>query len=491
MKPYSLMLYDRVVADNAALDDVTDLLRPTWRRSIRRVGGYWLGTAELRMERGDLDDFFMDGLLREIRETTLGEETWRGAIVMMEYTRGGYTFVRDATRMSNAMRLTYTRIGDNLLSNGSGETGAWTAYNGATVAQDATWKTHGAYSIKVTVADTTVRGATIEPTIAVVADETYLIRGTLKVTSGSWRVSVNRTDTGASLAFFSTKGKTGDFTFNLTIENTNTYTGNVNFRITSEASAGVVNVDACVFQTAPCPADTGWYTNDEAIEMFGRKENILKKSSMSTADANGEAESALLQNGWPMLLPPRAGRTLNERVNEDVIKLTVAGYWSMLNWVYTTLAGTDAKSDWVTALAALQPTYVAAVFADVNTTDFVIDDRDAQRVGDVLKALVEGGEPGGAKYAIGVGAGRTLNYDKVAEELSYILRGDRLCSVSGDEIEPALVKPGWMLWETLPSGPGWLSANVSHDPRWVYLEEVELQPPTEKAPEGSIAFKLD
>jgi hypothetical protein len=491
VKPYSLSLYDRVLDGNALLSEVTDLLRPTWRRSRRRVGDYWLGTAELRMERGDLDEFFQDGLLREIREVTLGEETWRGAIVMLEYTRGGYTFVRDVTRMANAVRVMYTRIGDNVLTNGSGESGAWTAYNGGTVAQDATWSTHGAYSIKVTVADTAIRGATIQSGIAVVAGQQYLIRGTLKVSSGSWRVSSNRADTDATLAFFSTGGQAGDFAFSITIPETNTYTGNVDFRITSEAAAGVVNVDACVFQLGPCQAETGWYLNAESIERFGRRENVIRRSGMSTTDANAEAESALLDAGWPMARPPRSGKTVNERAAEDVIKITFSGYWAMLNWITTTLAGTDAKSDWVTALAALQPTYVAAAFSDTNTDDFTIDDRDAQRVGDLLKSVVTGGESGGAKYAIGVGAGRVLNYEKVTEELAYVLRGDRLCSVSGDEIEPALVKPGWMLWEELPIEPPWISTSASHDLRWVYLEEVELLPPTKTQPDGSIAFKLD
>jgi hypothetical protein len=491
MKPYSLTLYERVTNGNALRGDVTDLLRQTWRRSIRRVGDYWLGTAEIKMERGDLDDFFQDGLLREIREITLGDETWRGAIVMMEYTRGGVVFVRDVTRMANAVRVTYTRIGDNVLTNGSGESGAWTAYNGATVAQDAAWSTHGTYSIRVTVDDTAIRGATIQSGIAVVAGQQYLIRGTLKVTSGSWRVSSNRADTDASLAFFSTGGQPGDFAFNITIPETNTYTGNVDFRITSEASAGVVNVDACVFQLGPCQAETGWYTDAESIEMFGRKETISSRSGMSTSDANAECESALLTSAWPMVLPPRSGRTINEREAEDVIKVTFAGYWAMLNWVYTTLSGTKSKSDWVKALAALQPTFVAAVMADTNAAEFTIDDRAAQRVGDLLKNLVVSGEPGGAKYAIGVGAGRRLNYDKVAAELAYVLRGAQLCSVSGDEIEPALVRPGWMLWEAMPIVPGWISASAEHDPRWVYLEEVELMPPTKTQPDGSIAFKLD
>lgn len=489
-----LNLYGSVRAGSPHIGNVTALLRPTWRRSIRRVGGCWLGTAQFSGDRGDLDDWFQNGLLQELRETYLGFETWLGAIVRMEYARGGDVFVRDATTIVNAVRARYTRIGDNLLANGSGESGAWSAYNGpthVTITQDATWKTHGAYSIQIDVSDTAIRGAIVQSTIAVEAETEYAIRAAFKVTSGSWRFSANRIDTGASLAHGSTKGKRGDIVFDLKIADTNTYAGNVNLLITSEASVGIVNVDGCVFQESPYAAETGWVTDDEAIELFGRHEEILSRQSMSLDDANGECESRVLAAAWPLATPPRSGQTIVQP-GADSITLTVAGYWAALNWIYSPLAGTRSKSAWVQALCALQADFVTAGNLEENLTDFVVDDSSGQqRVGDLLKALAAGGESGGAKWALGVGAGRELNYASVAEELSYIRQNGRLYSVTGDEIDAPLAGPGWALWADLPVGPGWLTNHAQHDPRWTYLEEVELLPPTEEYPEGSVAFNLD
>jgi hypothetical protein len=491
-QPYTLALFERLIAGNALIGDVTDLLIGTWRSSKRRVGDNWLATAELRASRDEMDDWFQGGLLREIRQTTLGEETWRGAIVMMEYSRGGMVLTRDVTQMTNAVRSTYTRISDNLLSNGSGETGAWAAYNGATVEQDSSWSTHGTYSIKITVADATVRGAVVQSGIAIVASQQYLLRATLKVTSGSWVVSVNRSDTGDVLASQATNGETGDMAFNIDLANTNTFAGNVEIRVTSASVAGVVNVDAVVFQIGPVQAETGWYVNADAIEMFGRKEEVLSRSGMSTTDANLECENVLTARGWPMILPPRSGTVaLAETPGEDVLTLTLAGYWAMLNWRTTTLAGTKSKHDWVAALSVLQPDYVIPGYIGSCSTEYTLDDSSPKFVGEVLADLAASGGIDGARYAIGVGAGRKLNYEVVADELSYVLRKGRLCSVAGDEIEPALVRPGWMLWEDIQVVETWLSGQVQRDPRWVYLESVELQAPTASDPNGSIVFSLD
>ena len=484
MKSYSLALYDRLPAGGALIGNVTALLRPTWRRSIRRVGGCWLGTAQFGGTRDDLDDWFQEGLLRELRETYLGDETWRGAIVRMEYARGGDVFVRDATTIANAIRSIYTRIGDNLLTNGSGESGAWTAYNGATVEQDATWSTQGTYSIKITVANTAIRGATIQGVIAVVAAQQYVCRMTLKVTSGSWRISINRADNDQSLAFFSTRGASGDFAVDISIPATNLYTGNVDLRITSEASAGVINADAAVLQVGPQKAETGWYVDADSIALFGRREEIYLRSGMSHADANGECVTTLRDRAWPIATPPRTGQTI--QTGEDSLTIIVSGYWAMLNWLYTTLAGTRTKSAWVTALAALQNTYVTRGAIETNSTDFFVEDRAPLRVGDLLRDLTESGEASGAKWSIGVGPGGRLNYNLVAEELAYVRRGGRLVSVTGDEIEAPLARPGWALWADLPAFyPAWLPNYAQHDLRWTYLEEIEM------LADGSLSFNLD
>ncbi len=490
--PFSLSWLDPVPDGNAPIGEVTALLASTWRRSKRRIGGDFLGTCEIKVsddiDRQWMDDLFIHGMLMEIRENAGGEETWRGALVRMEYTRDGDVFVRDASKMSNAIRSIYTSIGDNVLTNGSGESGTWTAYPGADahllISQDSSWASHGAYSIKIQVTDTTIRGAIIQSGITIAAGKQYLLRATLRVTSGSWRLAVNRSDNDQSLCAYSTGGGTGDMVVDVSIPATNTYAGTVTVRITSEASAGIINVDAVVFQAGPCQAQTTWYLDSTSIAVHGRKEEVLLRGGKSVADANAECQTLLLDRAWPNPMPPSNSQTWLKQTREDTLRLTFAGYWAMLNWIYTTLHGTRTCSAWVSALAALQSTYVAEGIIDTNGTDFFIDDRGPLKVGDLLREIAEAGDSNGAKYAVGVD-GKKLNYELVPPELSYYRQNGKLYSVATGEIEPWLARPGWALWLDMPVGPGTLTSNPQHDPRWVYLEEVEMLPGG-----NELAFKL-
>jgi hypothetical protein len=490
----SLALHDPLVNGNASLMDATELLGDTWRRSKRRVGGDWIGTSEITAKEVGLDfldDFFEAGTLREIRETFGSEGTWRGAVVKMEYTRKGDVFVRDLTPMANAIRSIYTRIGNNVLTNGSGESGAWTVYNGATVTQDATWSSHGTYSIRIVVADTTIRGATVQTGITIAANTQYLLRATLKVTSGSWRVAVNRSDNDESLCFFSTRGESGDFAVNVAIADTNAYAGTAYIRITSEASAGTINVDAMVFQTGPLRAETGWYVDADSIAMYGRKEEILLRSGKSNADANAECQSLLLDRAWVNPTPPKSSQTWLAKNKTDALRLTFAGYWATLNWIYTTQHGTQGCSAWVSALTALQSTYISSGVIESNSMDFFVDDRGPLKVGDLLGEIAQAGASGGAKYEIGVSGERKLNYGAVAQALSYYRRDGRLYDSGEHEIEPWMARPGWALWQDMPLAPGALTANAQHDPRWVFLEEVEMFPSKDSPTGYEIGFKLN
>jgi hypothetical protein len=492
MSTYSLSLFGPLLRGNGPLGDFTPLLRPTWRRSIRRIGGCWLGTLEIKaadVGRSWLDELFTYNFLHELRESDGGDLTWRGAAVQMHYQRGGDLFVRDATTMANAIRSIYTTIGANLLTNGSGESGVWTAYNGATVTQDSTWSTHGSYSIKIVVADTTIRGATVQSGITITAAKQYILRGSLKVVSGNWLVMLLRDDTGASLATYSTAGALNEMAFDQYLDDTNAYAGNVTIRIVSQSVAGTIYADALVFQLGPTQAQTGWYTDVASIAVYGRKEAILLRGGKSSADANAECRSLLLDTAWANPQPPANSQTWVTAPGDDTLTITYAGYWYMLNWVYTTLHGTRGCSNWVTALASLMSAYVTPGTIDTNVTDFLIDDRGPLLVGDILGEIAATGESNGAKFSIGVYADRKLRYERVPQALIYHRRGGHLLSMGG-EIEPWRALPGWALWEDMPIGPGALTDNPQHDPRWAYLEEVELLPPSTSDPDGAVAFKL-
>ncbi len=179
MNHIQLRLYDPLRAGNAPGLDVTDLYQKSWRRTIRRRGGFFLGTVDLAaadLTEREMNDLFTYGLLTEIRERGSGSETWRGALVKMEYRNGAQTTERDLMTMTNMVRVLYTRLFDSLLTNGSGEYGTWAAYGTATITQSTLHVTHGHYSIKIVVAGG-VNGARCQATIAVAAGVAYTITG--------------------------------------------------------------------------------------------------------------------------------------------------------------------------------------------------------------------------------------------------------------------------------------------------------------------------
>ena len=85
--PIDLGLYETVLRGGGALRDIKTRIGETWQRSIRSVGGYWLGTAEYRAPRDELLELFLEGMMREVRETLGGLVTWQGFIAEMHLTQ--------------------------------------------------------------------------------------------------------------------------------------------------------------------------------------------------------------------------------------------------------------------------------------------------------------------------------------------------------------------------------------------------------------------
>lgn len=498
MSLVSLNLYDPLLYGNGGLGNYTAIFAKTWRRSIRRRGGYYIGTVDLtqaELTRKEMDEFFRYRLMAEIREVGGGQMTWQGALMKMEYTRGNQLMTIDMTRMSNAVRIIYTRIFNNLLVNGSGETGAWTACNGvggttgaATVTQDTTWRSDGTYSIKI-VSPGGIEGAWVQQTVTIVAGQSYVITGSLNLVSGSFRISCNRADNDQSLCFFSTRGGgAGDYTVNMLIPATNNYEGNVDLRITSEGGSGTIYADGFNFSIAPIPnVTTKWYEDARSAVVYGRKEISLLEVGKTTEAANAEAESYLNRWGWPQPYPPNNYTTRSQAESEagDKLRLTFAGYWATLNWYNVPMSvSTGTSSALIQALVNLQSSYIVTGSIEANATNYAIDNRGTLLAGDTIKDICGDGKAGGQLYEAGVYENRLFRYLSVTPDLTYHLRGGDLYSVSGALYEPWLARPGYALWQDIPLGPGTL-ANPQNDPRWTYLEEVEM------LPSGQLTFNLE
>ncbi len=495
--PVSLKLLASLHKGNALLGDYTDLLRPAWRRATRRRGGYWIGTTQITQEqltRPELEQFMRNYLLAELQERHGGLMTWQGLLLSMTYTRNGLPLVHSAADTPNAIKAIYTRTFDNLLDNGGAETSAWTPYNGATVTRTTSWKTEGLYSGKIVVGDTAVRGADVDTSVTITAGKAYRITGQANCPSGSWRVALQRTDNNKVLGEYSTHAQTGLLSVDAQVPDDHGFSGMARLRATNENVPGTIYLDDLVLREADRPnTDTGWYTDDRAIAEYGRREDVLLLDALSDEAALGVVRSQLVGRAWPQIEPPRQGST-QISPGIDTLDVTVAGYWATLNWLYVNSAGTQAASAHVLAIQQRCAALVNKGAIVTNPLPYTIEAGAQLRCGDVLKAICDSGEEEGGEqnfWEVGVGRGRKLYYNRVSPELTYQIIGGQLLDIGGTPIDPWQARPGWADWRDLPIGVRSISARRQHDPRRVYLQQVEMLPPTVEHPDGVINYALE
>jgi hypothetical protein len=498
----NLELFSPLAAGNAALGDFTQLLAPTWRRSIRSIGGFWIGSAKLdtsQVERYWLDELFTYGILTEIRETGGGMETWRGFISKMDYLCGGEQYTIDMAPVANAVRSIYTRVFDNLIANGDAEAGTWAAYGTpTTIEQHADWSTGGNYSMRIvsSASEGGINGAAID-TVTIAAGVAYDIKINLRVISGSWRFAVNRVDTDASLAHYSTHGIYGDHTVSISISNSNEYAGDCYVRISSEGTAGVeIWADDASMAEQSKAANTGWQRDRESIISIGRKEDILLESYRSDAAANARVISQVRERAWPQVSsPPQYQTRLDAKPGVNRLEITFSGYWATLNWMYTRVTGTAVVSTQIENILArlaadaaydgMSTPYVLPGIIETSTLSNSIDGNTPLRCGDVFREMAGAGEENGSgKWGLGVYAERRLNYERIAPEPIYFMRGGKVYDVGETLIDAWLARPGWCVRDDMPLGPH-ASAYAQHDPRWEFLEEVDM------LPDGNLVFNRE
>jgi len=499
---YALTLHNSIKRGGAPLWDVTETLRPTWRRSIRAKGGYWLGTSDDQSlladprhgwTRDEMMEMFLEGLAREIKETVGGLITWQGLAASIDLTLDGVTYTRSIINVYNATKTIYTRLFDNLLTNGGAESGAWTVINGATVTQATDWVNEGTYSGKVVVADTTVRGALIGA-ITVVAGRTYNIEGKLNIVSGAWRVSAQRSDTGASLASEGTYLVVGEYRIRFSIPIGNTYSGTVNIKLLSDSVAGSVYGDGFTARHEPLPGvQTGWYTDSGSMSEFGRIELAALMVGSTAAAAIARAKTLLVQSAWPRTHSPNDLSTFDMSLAQgqpDHLSILWHGYSQTLANKYCLAAGSTATMSAHISTLIAQSEFVTAGKIETNSTDFLVDDRAPIRAWQAINDIIDAGDDTGQKWIGGVYGGRLFDYQPAPGTIAYHYRQGRYYDASGGELEPYFVVPGYNLQlDDAPVGPTQISGHDEDDPRIQFVAEVEMGPATPEFPMGTLVMR--
>jgi hypothetical protein len=476
----SLKLYNPVKRGGQYIRNITDRCSD-WRHVTRRIGGWWTATTPYIGSREELDELFFDGLMCEVRAARDGFDVWQGFLGGMTYIRDGVTWVQSMSRVANAVKGLYTRIGDNLLTNGGAESGAWSVVNGATVTQSTEWINEGNYSCKIVVNDTAIRGADVQASLTIAAAVAYEATIKLNVVSGSWRIAINRTDTDEPLAFYSTGGQVGDITATLTIDDTNAYAGTVRFRITSEASVGTLYGDSARLAIASAAAETDWKIDTPSTTAHGRIDEIMLLPGMSYAAANAAVLTRLNDGAWPTTEPKSDLSTLPITGAQDSLMASFFGYSYTLRWRMIEPLATASMSSLVAAIVGQQSDYLAAGIIDDNPTAYQIDQRAPISLWKYASEIARAGDAAGARWALGVYNDRKLHYRPVSDDIIYRVQGGVISSAAGGAYEPHLAAPGWAEIEDAPASTANLSGRDNYITRRTYVEEVEYSAATDSA----------
>lgn len=470
--PINLGLYDTVKHGNAFIRDVKPNFGPNWKHRTRRAGGFWIADTTWYGETREMEELFLEGLMYEIRETIGSLITWEGFLGEMAYIHDGVEYVRSWKDIGNRLKAIFTRLGDNQFTNGSAETGAWTAYGTPTTcAQSTTWRTHGTYSCHI-VTDAANEGATIQTGMTIVAAKAYEATVTVNIISGTWVYEIYRTDTGASLGS-GNENQTGQNEIRASIKEDNTYAGTIGVRLYCTDATGEIYGDDARFQESSNRAETGWSEDANSQSEYGVIEQAILLGGMSDAAANGQVQTALAERSWPRTTPPGQLATVDPEPGKDRLELTFLGYiWTLRN-KYTTVTGTNPASTQVSAMIS-NSEFLSAGVVESNAMDFQIDDRAPLSAWEIVRDATLAGDTSGNLWKCGGYANRTFNYQRLDSTYNAHYQRGRMINLVGGEMEPWLMEPGMIYLDDLPMGPGQISGYVRHDPHVISIDEVEF-----------------
>jgi len=105
----SLRKFSRLKQNNPPefIEDLTDVIGKSWKRSIRSLGGYWLGSYNRIGNPSELAGYFYEDLGCHIDERSGGFSTYDGLIYEMELVIGGMSRRRSLSLMANYVTAKY------------------------------------------------------------------------------------------------------------------------------------------------------------------------------------------------------------------------------------------------------------------------------------------------------------------------------------------------------------------------------------------------
>ena len=472
--PVDWSMFERITEGGGPLGNVKMQVGKTWVQNIKRVGGFWIANCEWEGTEWEKLDLFLDGLGKGIAAYGSGATIWEGFLGEMKLTWSGQEYVVSWGEISNRVKCIYTHIGDNLLTNGSAESAAWAAVGTPPTREQSTvWVSDGIYSCHL-VTNAVDEGGLIQAGTAIVASQSYVCRCSVKVVSGSWELVVYQDDGSATVLTSAKVATAGMVVLNCSIDESNTYAGNIGVQLICKDAAGEIYGDGAVFQEGPCRAETSWVEETTSEDKYGVLEEILLKAGMSDAAADALVLTYKNKHSWAHAKAPESFSPDSE--GETKLEMTWLGYAWTLRSPYSLIAGTDAASDHVSALLAASE-FVTAGIIETNSMNYQIDDQAPLTLWEILGDIAENGDASGNVWGLGIYAGRLAEYRAWDTTCLTRFRNGFLYNLSGGEMEPWLMQPGLVYLDDMPVGPVGITGYTMDDPHVQMMDEVEWSVP--------------
>ena len=443
---FALHLYQRLAEGNGWERDLTQWARFTWRRTIRAIGGYWVGDFVISgISQYALQDLYSTMIGKRVLEWSFGRTTWEGEIVGLSLSLNGVVHEQslDSELWHDRVKTQFTYPSIDDVQQGvlayvlpGGDPGFQDTLQDFSdwevLAGDAIWE------ITVTNNDTTTaQGYLGEATITANPDDSIWIFE----------------DIGRGIA-----GWNGDVVAKVPIS----------YEVKNILLAGTQQ-------------ETSWVEQEGASDIYGESEYIdvlADEGYLATAEA--ARDRRLSANAYPRSIP-LGGLSSSESQSGggDQLSVTVAGYVFSMNRRFheTNVASLDISTQIATLVTASEFVTDGGILENITILVPLTGANITTLLWDAIEGLTQMGATGGIRYVGHVDTGRVFRYDLAETEVLYEWANGRLQYATGQPVFPTEMVPDILVrldspLVTVPPG-----ASVWNSPTQTYIQEVEFIAP--------------
>jgi hypothetical protein len=222
--------------------------------------------------------------------------------------------------------------------------------------------------------------------------------------------------------------------------------------------------------SAGAQQETSFYTDDDSIDRYGRREFVLTLDHVAAAEAQAAAQTLLTAKSLPSPRPV----AIDPRDQDGLAVTAVGDVFTMNNKLVTAGDGTtDNISDYISDIISTDCEFVSEGVIDTNTLQILKETDLPTRAWDLLLRLTEAGDASDNPWRFTVEGGKAA-YQQADNTPLYMWMGREqgLVAQIGPD-NPWQMRPG-VLRNTTRIHSSWPSTSFFQSGRDILIEEIEM-----------------